>query len=101
MKPEMRRTRPAGVITIFAAALYGVLVTTGALTLVFVIAAAIGGTSVIDLYAETFPRLRGGAPGTRIPVLGYAVFVLYIVVASGIAVISRWRFAQKWSRRID
>ena len=101
MITETKRPRSMQVVSIFAAAIYGVLVTTGALTLVLVGAAAMSGGSVTDLFAEVFPRFRGGPSATRIPALGYAIFIIYTVVASAIAMMSRRRLSRKWSQRAD
>jgi hypothetical protein len=101
MTAETEHSHPFQILPIVAAAFYGVLITTGALTLVLVIAAAMSGGSVTDLFAEVFPRFRGGTNTTQIPGLGYAIFIIYTVVASTIAVMSRRRFARRWSRRAD
>jgi hypothetical protein len=97
MTTDIKRARP-NAVAIVAASLYSVVLTTGALMLVLAVAAAMKGGSVADLFAEVFPRMRGGVMATEIPGLGYALFVIYIVVASTIAIITRRRFAQRWSR---
>ncbi len=99
MTAQTQHPQPFQFLPILAAAFYGVLVATGALTLVLVAAAAMSGGSVTDLFADVFPRFRGGTNTTRIPGLGYAIFIIYTVVASTIAVVSRRRFAHRWSRR--
>jgi hypothetical protein len=100
MKYETQRRQAVQAFSIVAAALYGVVLTTGVLTLLFILIAATRGMTAVDLYAQTFPRFRG-AGEAQIPPIGYAIFVLYIMISSGIAIFSRRRFARKWSARID
>lgn len=101
MTNEIKRRRPNTVVNIIAASIYSVVVTTGGLMLVLAVAAGMKGASVADLFAEVFPRFRGGVDATQIPGLGYAIFVIFIVAAAALAVSSRRRFASRWSRRSE
>jgi hypothetical protein len=86
-------------LAIAAAAIYGVVLATGALTIVLAITAAAHGYGLGDLHAEAFPRFRGGQPVTTISPIAYAMFFGYVIAAGQIAIVCRRRLAKRWSSR--
>jgi hypothetical protein len=100
VRPEANRPRLIHAVagTLFAV-LYAVLMSTGALTLVLVVTAAMRGGSVTDLFYDVFPRFRGGPQMSHIPAYVYAVFIAYVTLASTIAIERRRSLVKKWQQR--
>lgn len=99
MKPETARVGLGYALagTIFAMT-YAVVVATGTLMMIFVVMAGIRGGSVVDLLYDVFPLFRGGGQAGHLPRAAYAIFVVYVAMASWIAIERRRRLLRKWSR---
>ena len=94
MTSETHRAR--SVFVVVFAAIYAVVIATGTLVLVLVVAAAVRGDRLIDLYANAFPHLRGSGGSTPAPLLGYAILFAYVLFASIVATTCRRRLAKRW-----
>jgi hypothetical protein len=92
--------RPALSATFIAlSTAYAVVVATGVLTISLSLTAWVNHTSFVEYYQYVFPRLRGGTAGVQIPTSGYVAFVMYIGIASSVAVHARKRIQGAWSHR--
>lgn len=78
---------------------YGVVLSTGLLTIALGMIARLNDTSLVEYYQYVFPRFRGGAVPAQIPGWGYVVFVLYTGAAAAIAVHTRKRIEAGQRRR--
>jgi hypothetical protein len=100
MKRQDEITRPVmSAVFIVLSAFYATTVATGTLTICLSIIAWVNGTSFVEYYQYVFPRLRGATPGIHIPAFGYVAFMLYIGVATLVAIHTRKRIAGAWSHR--
>ena len=84
------------VIVNVAAAVYAVIVATGVFTIVVAVFASIKGYTILDLYAETFPRFRGDSDPVTIPTMVKLSFAVYVLAAAEIALFFRRRLAARW-----
>lgn len=75
-----------------------VVMATGLLTITLGIIGFANSTPFVEYYEYVFPRFRGGASPTHLPLLGYAAFAIYIAVAATIAVLMRHRI-DDWQRQ--
>jgi hypothetical protein len=100
MKRENERTGTLLTATsIVASSMYATVVATGLLTIGLSVTAVIKGTSFVDYYQYVFPQFRGGATAVHIPAFGYVAFIVYIAIAASVAIHTRKRITQAWSRR--
>lgn len=72
-------------------AVYAVVMATGLLTITLSVIARVNDTSFVEYYQHIFPRFRGGAVTSPMPMWGYVAFALYTGLAAMIAVLARKR----------
>jgi hypothetical protein len=90
--------KPNTVISTGISVAGAVVMATGLLTITLGVIGFINGTPFVEYYEYIFPRFRGGASQGHIPVLGYAAFTTYIVVAASVAMLMRRRI-DAWQQR--
>jgi hypothetical protein len=79
----------SSVAIILVSALASTILTTGLLTIICAITAAVQGYSLGELYVQYFPIFRGGGASTSLPRLAYVIFSIYVVAAELAIVIRR------------
>ncbi len=100
MKQQEQNTRPAmSAVFIVISAFCATAFATGALTICLSVIALANRTNFVEYYQYVFPRMRGVTPGMQIPAFGYVTFVLYIGVATLVAIHARKWIAGVWSHR--
>jgi hypothetical protein len=90
--------KPNTVISTGISVAGAVVMATGLLTITLGVIGFVNGTPFVEYYEYIFPRFRGGAAPLPIPLMGYAAFTIYIVVAASIAMLTRRRI-DAWQRR--
>jgi predicted permease len=90
--------KPNAVISTGLSVAGAVVMATGLLTITLGVIGFVNGTPFVEYYEYIFPRFRGGAAPLHIPLMGYAAFTMYIVVAASIAMLTRRRI-DAWQRR--
>jgi hypothetical protein len=89
-----RENKSHPVVVIFVSAVSGVVIVTGVFVIAALIVAAAINYSVGEIYAVTFPILRGHDTPVRIPPLAYFVFFAYVTAAAQVAILLRRRLAK-------
>jgi len=83
----------SSVAIILVSALASTILTTGLLTIICAITAAVQGYSLGELYVQYFPIFRGGGAFTSLPRLAYVIFSIYVVAAAELAIVIRRRLS--------
>jgi len=89
----------AEIFAVAAAALLGVIIATGMLTIGLTIYAALQGASIGDWYAQTFPEFRGMPSPVPTPRFVYVLFFAYVIVAAQVALVVRRRIEKSWRKQ--